>query len=86
MIILIAHFCPRAKTIFFFQIVGEPINQLAADMAESEKQRVTKQQQMLGEAGLSEKASILEKANDENEVSHRCSKQWNTRIVTFSIA
>ncbi|XP_030845247.1 uncharacterized protein C05D11.1-like [Strongylocentrotus purpuratus] len=36
-------------------------------MAEEEKQRVAKQVASLGEAGLKEKAEVVEKANEENE-------------------
>ncbi|XP_072172090.1 uncharacterized protein C05D11.1-like [Diadema setosum] len=48
-------------------IVGEPSKKLAEDMAKGEKERVAKQRETLGEAGLKEKNTILENANEENE-------------------
>ena len=38
------------------------------EMAKTEADRVAKQQESLGEAGLIEKSTILEHATDENEV------------------
>ena len=51
-----------------FQIIGEPSNALMEEMAKTEADRVAKQQESLGEAGLIEKSTILEHATDENEV------------------
>ena len=48
--------------------MGEPSNALMEEMAKSEEERVAKQQKLLGEAGLTEKATILDHATDENEV------------------
>ena len=38
------------------------------EMGTTEKERVKKQAETLGEQGLKEKANILEKATEENEV------------------
>jgi len=40
------------------------------NMAETEKERVEKQHQDLGEKGLKQKEEQLKKANEENEVSY----------------
>ena len=39
------------------------------EMAKTESERVAKQRELLGEAGLIEKATILDHATDENEVA-----------------
>ena len=49
--------------------MGEPSNALMEEMAKTEAERVAKQRELLGEAGLTEKATILEHATDENEVT-----------------
>ncbi|XP_033646112.1 uncharacterized protein C05D11.1-like [Asterias rubens] len=48
-------------------IIGEPSQKLAESMAEEEKQRVAKQREELGEAGLKAKDETLQKATEENE-------------------
>eukprot|EP00057_Strongylocentrotus_purpuratus_P025310 XP_011679784.1 PREDICTED: uncharacterized protein LOC584034 [Strongylocentrotus purpuratus] len=66
-----AFWCSLLKEFFVdapsVTIVGEPSGKVAKDMAEEEKQRVAKQVASLGEAGLKEKAEVVEKANEENE-------------------
>ena len=54
--------------IIMVQIVGEPSTQLMKDMGDEEKARIAKQIEKLGESGLKEKAVVLEKATEENEV------------------
>ena len=54
----------------YFKIIGEPSQNEMKNMAETEKARVEKQQQDLGEKGLKQKEEQLKKANEENEVSY----------------
>ena len=48
--------------------MGEPNNALMEELAKTEADRVAKQRELLGDAGLTEKATILERATQENEV------------------
>ncbi|XP_071830473.1 uncharacterized protein C05D11.1-like [Apostichopus japonicus] len=48
-------------------IVGDPSKQVAEEMASEEKERIKKQQEELGEAGLKKMAEIVDAANQENE-------------------
>lgn len=48
--------------------MGEPSTDLMKEMGQSEKDRIQKQRESLGEEGLKKKAEILEEATDENEV------------------
>ena len=52
----------------FLQIVGDPSKKLMEEMGDTEKARVKKQAEALGEDGLKKKAAELEKATEENEV------------------
>lgn len=49
-------------------MLGTPSADLAATMAEAEKDRITKQKVLLGEAGLAQKGWELEEAIRQNEV------------------
>ena len=49
-------------------MLGTPSADLAATMAEDEKDRITKQKVLLGEAGLAQKGWELEEAIRQNEV------------------
>ena len=48
-------------------VQGKPLKQLEADMKAAEKKRIAEQVEKLGEAGLKEKAEILEKAMEKND-------------------
>ncbi|XP_022082849.1 uncharacterized protein C05D11.1-like [Acanthaster planci] len=48
-------------------ILGEPSQKLAESMMEEEKQRIAKQQEELGEAGLKKAADVVLKATEDNE-------------------
>ncbi|XP_038073979.1 uncharacterized protein C05D11.1-like isoform X2 [Patiria miniata] len=61
---LLTDFFITAKSV---TILGEPSQKLAESMPEEEKQRVAKQREDLGEAGLKEKTDALLKATEENE-------------------
>ena len=50
------------------QIIGDPSKKLADEMAKEEKERVRKQQEVLGEDGLKKKGEILKNAIEQNEV------------------
>lgn len=49
-------------------MLGTPSADLAATMAEAEKDRIIKQKVLLGEAGLAQKGWELEEAIRQNEV------------------
>ncbi|XP_077994627.1 uncharacterized protein C05D11.1-like [Glandiceps talaboti] len=49
-------------------IVGEPNEKLMQQMADTEKERVSKQTEELGQEGLKKKSEELEKATEENEI------------------
>ena len=50
------------------QIIGEPSVEKMKEMGDEEEARISKQVEELGESGLKEKAAILQKATEDNEV------------------
>ena len=52
-------------------MLGTPSISLAETMSQEEKDRIAKQKELLGEAGLSQKRQELEEAIRQNEVSSK---------------
>ena len=51
-------------------MLGSPNAELAVTMSTEEKERVVRQRERLGEDGMRQKADKLEKAIEQNEVTH----------------
>ena len=56
--------CP----LFILKILGIPSSELSDKMSKAEKDRIKQQRKRLGPEGLKEKANILKKSKEANEV------------------